>query len=83
VYFHVVSNNQTEIKMNTSNPATKPTATFTTLPFSEEFITMILNKMPSGGEWFIDATNFLRFLGETEENIKLRLYLVKRWHRQE
>lgn len=56
----------------------KPTATFTTLPFSEEFISSQLNKMTSGGEWFIDATNFLRSLGETEENIKLRLYLAKR-----
>lgn len=62
--------------------STKPTATFTTLPFSEEFISSKLNKMPSGGEWFIDATNFLRSLGETEENIKLRLYLVKRWQHQ-
>ena len=52
---------------------TKPTATFTTLPFSEEFISSQLNKMSSGGEWFIEAANFLRLLGETEENINLRL----------
>ncbi len=49
------------------------TATFTTLPFSEEFISSQLNKMSSGVEWFIEAINFLRLLGETEENIKLRL----------
>lgn len=49
------------------------TATFTTLPFSEEFISSQLNKMPSGGEWFIQAREFLQLLGETEENIEARL----------
>lgn len=48
-------------------------ATFTTLPFSEEFISSQLIKMPSGQEWFIQAAEFLRLLGETEENIKKRL----------
>jgi hypothetical protein len=57
---------------------TKPTATFTTLPFSEEFISSQLNKMPSGNEWYTQAAEFLSLLGETKENIKLRLYLAKR-----
>jgi len=48
-------------------------ATFTTLPYSEEFISSQLNKMSSGGEWFIEAAEFLQILGETQKNIKTRL----------